>query len=632
MTRPNEQKRQHGADGLILSGAYLLAMVLLFIGERLVLDSTAVRMGFASIAGLLVGFSLFGRVKRLRSVHEMARPVERRLLILYLMGLLALVLYGLQADFVMESLRSNFSTPLSADRYQGALSVAWVVLWLVSILPLIFTEISYAPMDTTRTVDHARVSRSMQSGAVLAMSLALVFLLNYIVSENDKKVDLSYFKTTRPSESSAKMVKNLSEPLKLTLFFSGESDVFERVEPYFKELAGNSKHFKIQRLDHVLEPKKAKEMGVHENGSVVVSRGKRHRVIILGKKLRRAKSKLKKLDSEFQGAFIKLMQPEKVAYFTVGHEERTRDKRDGVEGSSTRDLRKVLRQLNYRIKNLGLAQGLGNEVPKDASVVIIAGPRKAFLPAEAAAIEAYLRGGGRALLLLDPEPGDPMQGLLSPFGLKFTPELLANERLNARLTFTKADGYAVVSNRYGAHGSVKTLARHSKELALVSWKAGYLEEVPPSGQGHPAVSFTVHSMPFTYNDANQDLAFDKTSEKQKLYELASAVSMSTSGRRPSKKRKKIAGQDDMRMIVVADSDAFSDKLLMRSKGNVVFVMDALKWLVGEEAFLGAPTSEEDVRIMHTRKEDQIYFYLTIFALPLLVLVGGLLYTRQRRRK
>jgi len=40
--------------------------------------------------------------------------------------------------------------------------------------------------------------------------------------------------------------------------------------------------------------------------------------------------------------------------------------------------------VNYRVERLGLSQGLGSEIPGDASMVFVVGPREPFLPAELA--------------------------------------------------------------------------------------------------------------------------------------------------------------------------------------------------------------------------------------------------------
>ena len=53
-------------------------------------------------------------------------------------------------------------------------------------------------------------------------------------------------------------------------------------------------------------------------------------------------------------------------------------------------------------------------------------------------------------------------------------------------------------------------------------------------------------------------------------------------------------------MVLTDSDCLTDMVLGRSRGNAFLVVDALRWLGGEERFTGAISNEEDVPIAHTR--------------------------------
>jgi ABC-type uncharacterized transport system involved in gliding motility auxiliary subunit len=633
MTAPTTPKRR-GSGGLIYTALYLAGMILLFIGERMVLERQGVRLALDLIGAGAVLAAILGRLVRRGKVKGEARAVELRLLACYLVGLLAVLVYLGQADFIMEKLKPRLGDAKAADRYQVVLATLWPTLWICSLFPLLFMEISYAAMDVDKTIELRRVRRSAASGLVLAMTICLVFALNYILSEYNKKVDLSYFKTTQASESSRKMVKNLSEPFKVTIFFPGANEVQELVETYFKSLKKESSHFQVRTVDHSMEPELAKELGVSDNGIVVMSRRKQNEQINIGTKLARAKTTLKKLDGDFQTSFRKLSQVQRVAYLTVGHEERTNEDRDKAPGSSIRDLRTLLQRMNYEVKELGIGQGLGTEVPKDATLVIIPGPRKEFLPGELAALKKYLRDGGHVFCLLDPEAGLDWAPLLGPFGLKYTPVRLANDRFNVRLreSASQADRHVVFSNRFSAHPSVSTLTRNSNQLATVMLGAGFLDEIPPTEitPQRPKVQFTIHSMPFTWNDENSNSEVDAPKEVRKIYELGAVVTQATGKPAPQVPGKKTE-PPEMRLIVLADSDVISDAVL-RNPGNAYTFIDAVKWLGGEEEYIGETTSEEDVRIMHTREKDQWWFYLTIFAMPALVLAAGLIYVSRRRKR
>ena len=442
-TRPLVNRK--GSGGLIYTVLFLAAMVLLYVGERLVLESTTLRLALAGLGALGVLVALVGRFVRRGKVPARARMVENRLLICYLMGVVALLLYLAQADFIMDRVRPLLTGAQSADRYQTVLMALWPVVWICSVVPLLFIEVSYAPMDVAKTLEPKRIRRSAASGLVMALTLCLIFVLNFISSEFNKKVDLSYFKTTRASESSLKMVKHLSEPMEVLLFFPGANEVQDQVEAYFTTLTRASARLTLRVVDHVLEPGVAKKLDVTDNGVVVLKRGKQHQQIRVGTKLKSAKRKLKKLDGEFQKAFHKLSREQKVAYLTVGHEERTHTARDRVKGTSIRDLRAILERMNYSIKELGIGQGLGSEVPADATLVLIFGPTKQFLESEEGALRKYLERGGRLMAFLDPEAGVDLAGLLNPFGLKYVPTQLANDRFFVRVTHTKADRNMVFS-------------------------------------------------------------------------------------------------------------------------------------------------------------------------------------------
>lgn len=632
-TKPTIPKSRKGSAGIIFTALYLGAMVLLYLGERLVVESTLIRVGLDGLAAVGILVAVAGRLSRRRKVPAAARGVETLILSLYLLGVLALLVYLAQADFMMEKLRPAFEQARSADRYQGALTALWPVLWICAVVPLVFVELSYAQMDVAKTVEPARVRRSAGSGALLALTASLLFVASFIVEEYDEKIDLSYFKTTRPSESSRKMVTNLSEKVQAKLFFPGTNEVLDEAMSYFKDLARESKHFTASQVDQVMEPELAKELGVSQNGTVVLVQNNQHQQISLGTKLERAKRKLKQLDSEFQTAFRKLMKQQKVAYITVGHEERSKEQRDGVRGSEIRDAVSWLEKLNFAVKDLGIGQGLASEVPADASLVLIPGPRKDLLPAEVEALRRYLRGGGKVMLLLDPEAGLTFEALLRPFGLRYTPVKLANDKFYVRLSYTQADRNVLFTNRFSAHPSVSTLTRNANRLVTILLGAGSLEEVPPEAGLKTRVQLTLHSMPFTWDDGNGNMVFDSGSEKRKVYELAAAVTMPAPGAAKDTKKDKKKGKDEpeMRLIVAADSDMISDGLF-RNLGNGHFFLDSVKWLSGDEEIIGETSSEEDVRIVHTRKEDQLWFYLTIFAVPALVLAGGLFYTRRIRRR
>ena len=151
--------------------------------------------------------------------------------------------------------------------------------------------------------------------------------------------------------------------------------------------ASRSDLIEVHVYDHVMEPKLAKDLGARQNGSLVYRYGDNKEVVRIGAEMGEARAKLAKVDEEFQNKFLKLVADKRIAYFTAGHGERTyewkgrQEPRQPVAG-----LKKILRKQNFEVKPLGLGQGLGAEVPEDASLLVIVDPSEDFLPEELAGL------------------------------------------------------------------------------------------------------------------------------------------------------------------------------------------------------------------------------------------------------
>jgi hypothetical protein len=88
---------------------------------------------------------------------------------------------------------------------------------------------------------------------------------------------------------------------------------------------------------------------------------------------------------------------------------------------------------------------------------------------------------------------------------------------------------------------------------------------------------------------------------------------------------------DARVFVLADSDLFDDEALPVA-ANQLLAVDVSHWLMGDEAFTGMTSTEADTPVSHTRKQDVVWFYGTIFLGPALVLAAGMMVTRRTRPK
>jgi hypothetical protein len=675
-----------GAPGWLFT-LYLAGLLLVGLGER-VLSGLEKGAGFATALGVaaVVLATALRFSPKFKGQGERAN-IERLLALLSVLGLVALAVYYVTTDGGAERFGLSKLTTEKRDHAIELLRVVWVSLLALAVVPQIFAEVALRPMRRAERPEARRVKAAAMVGGALAMVAVYGSLLVYASGGIQKKWDYSYFKTSRPGESTVKIAKTLSEPIRVVAFFPEVNEVRSEVESYLKELAAASPKLKVEVRDRLLSPKLAKELRATQDGVVILSKGSATYTLTIGADIESARAKLKTLDRDFQEQLLKAVRSHKTVYFTVGHGEIN----DTPKGSAEKDGRTasiaklLLQKQNVTVKDLGLGQGLGSDVPADADAVVVLGPNEGFSDEEIASLTRFADRGGHLLLALDPEsssglnlvgvqdaerapeaapespaapaaapsaaPGKPtpagsaaakapmapatpvpahVAALVGITGLKYSPDLLANETNHIRVRNNDSDRTRLSSSSFSSHASVSTLSRNAPRAAVVFFGSGSLDK-PQSLQGK--VDFAVRTPSSTFNDANKNYKLDKDSEKTAVYNLAAAVSRPVAGAPPApakdeKAKDKKAESVEMRAFVTADVDAFSDLVLQNVIGNQVLFVDAMRWLVGEESYSGQVNTEEDVRIEHTKQQDLAWFYSTIFGIPGIVLGAGLFFRRR----
>ena len=297
-----------------------------------------------------------------------------------------------------------------------------------------------------------------------------------------------------------------------------------------------------------------------------------------------------------------VVKPPRTAGFTLGHGERTWEKpeNDTDKRAGIATLRDALIDQTYDVRNISAADGLMSDIPKNISLLAIIGPRTPFQPEELAAVNRYIDNGGRVLIALDPDNNVDMKEILAPLNLTFMPEQLANEQSFARRQEQKiSDRANLVTSTFSSHPSVTTLSRLGPRASLVMPGAGWINTKRDRTAEIP-VDSPIKAHFATFVDKNRNFEQDPGEDKR-AWELAAT-----------------AVKKDARIFVIADSDMFGDEAI-RVGGNGLLALDAVHWLMGDEAFSGQTSTEADVQITHTRKQDVVWFYATVFLAPAAVI-------------
>lgn len=606
-----------------MAPAYAGALLLLFLGERVVPTIDGLRYALSGLG--VASLVLVTAARYMAALAETGerRAVERTLAILSTLGVVAIAAYFTTTDAGRALLGVASAAPDVRARIDAVTTVAWVALLVIATVPLFFGEAALAPMRRAERIEVRRVRAATLSGVTLAFAAVYAALFVYGAAGLELKADFSYYRTARPSDSTKRVAESLTEPLKITAFFPQVNEVGAEVEGYLREIKAMSPQITVEMQDRLLVPALAKEAKVTSDGVIVLTRDASRESVTIGADMKTAAAKLKSLDTDFQKALLKVIRSQRTAYLTVGHGEMNEATGPAsLEGRTAKNLRKLLESQNYVVKNLGLAEGLGSDIPSDAYLVVVLGPQKAFLPEEVAALKRYADGGGHLLLALDPEAKADLDPLAGTVGLTWKPEILAMDRSHVRRRYNDSDKTILVTTRYSSHASVSTLSRNAQRAPTIFPGASSLDRKGDEGL---KIDFVVRSQSDAFADANGNFQYDSDTEKRNAYNLAAAVSKEIAADGEEGKEKK-----ELRAFVIADADALSD-VAFGHEPNIVLALDAVRWLGGEESFAGEITSNEDVRIEHTKEKDQVWFWATILVAPAMVLGLGLFITRRGRR-
>ena len=146
----------------------------------------------------------------------------------------------------------------------------------------------------------------------------------------------------------------------------------------------------------------------------------------------------------------------KVVYFVEGHGEP--DVANTQDGKGYSNAKLALEQENYEVNTLVLPSA--EQIPDDASIVIMAGPRRTLTAHEVRVLDEYLRGGGKLFAMIGPRQRDEgLLKLLSSWGAKLGNDIVIDQKL--RLFQGPTMGIEPMTKTYGVHPITQSLRDYS---------------------------------------------------------------------------------------------------------------------------------------------------------------------------
>lgn len=422
----------------------------------------------------------------------------------------------------------------------------------------------------------------------------MTLILSY---RHNIRIDLTPQRSYTLSDHARKILAALDRDVAITVFVRSGDPRTPIVKDLLWRIGTATQRVSYEFVDLNRFPVRARQYGVDRYGAVVVESGGRRRDIS------------NPTEGLLMGAILGVTRVrDHVVYFVTGHGERSPENADRQEGYST--AKRALQDELFTVRELALI-GPAGAVPPDASVVVIAGPRKDYLPEEIRRLDAYLAGGGNLLALLDPQSPRTVAGIVRWYGVAPRDSVVVDPE-----------------HRLAAGEGVTILVPGLEQSFLVSRSL----EAPP-------VFAQACSLEIGTEVEESAIAFLKTGPAS--YEVASSgaesphhgplvvgvaiVPAAGGGRDPGR-----VG----RRIVYGDAD-FASNAVIDYLGNKDLLVNSINWLVRDDSLIAARTQGKErgrEQFFVTQEQQRLAFWLATVVQPSVLLIAGLIvFVRGRLR-
>jgi hypothetical protein len=254
---------------------------------------------------------------------------------------------------------------------------------------------------------------------IVAVVFLVVVMVNYLSRDYFTRFYWSTSTRVELSPLTSNFLKGMTNRVKVTVYYDHNEPFFRTVSALLDEYAQLNNHISIESVDYLRDAgaaqkvKAAYKLALPNSTNLIIFDCQDRVKIVDGNALaqytlepvanptdREYRRKPVSFQGEklFTGALLAVSNPKPLnAYFLLGHGEHRPDSSDENGGyQKFTDLVRANYVQPHPLSLLGT-----NEVPADAHLLIIAGPRTSLLPIELEKIERYLNQGGRLFALFD---------------------------------------------------------------------------------------------------------------------------------------------------------------------------------------------------------------------------------------
>jgi ABC-type uncharacterized transport system involved in gliding motility auxiliary subunit len=450
--------------------------------------------------------------------------------------------------------------------------------------------------------DNRRASALSQGLLYSVIVIAILVMINFFANRYNKSYDSTSSKKFTLSDQTIKIAKNLQQPVTITYWdqptkFKVAGDLLDR----YKNL---SPKIDVVYADADKKRTQAIAAGVKTLGTIFVDIGTKHQ---------EAKSLT---EEEVTGAMVRALKGgERLACFVLGSGEHSIDstERSGYSGA-----KELLEKNNYKTQTLKMLEH--PEIPKECTIVTVAGPKRDYIQPEVDALKNYVEGGGHAVFMLDPplkfakdetDNNDALLAVLASWGVTVDKDLVLDISGVGQI-FGLGPEFPLVTS-YESHAIVNTMKETPTGFPIA-------RSLDVKSGDHTTVEKLFSTTENSFATTNLASPEVKQSPNDKKGPLVLGAAGTYNG----------SGDNKGRFVVIGSSNWCSNSFL-RFNGNRDLFLNIYNWESSDEDLISIrPKEPEDRRLNMNARQVSIVFYTAVVLIPLFIILAGVSVWWKRR--
>ena len=455
------------------------------------------------------------------------------------------------------------------------------------------------------------VKELVGAGIGVVLSLGIVTLLNFIGDRYNFREDMTAENLYTLSSKTTSLLNTLEDKgyyVNVKTFMSDMEGV--RFQDLMNEYKHTSRNFDYELIDPQKNSLQVKQNNIRERGASIIELRGEGDVRSERINLQNEQTLSNAISKAFNAKDMK-------AYFTSGHGEFELDQ---VDGKGFSKFKSRLLELNFEvIDDVDLNEG----VPKDATVLVVLGPKQPFTRAESDSLASFLASGGSGLLLLDPGQTTGLEELLDSYSVKLGQDFVVD--LSGLGQLFGADVSVPVVMTYGDHPISEKINRGTMSFFPLARSVQIAShrlknpEITPLAMTHESSWGESDMGPIT--GTGGQVEYDPQTDTRGPISIAVAVKADVDT--------SLAKEGSTRLVVFGDSD-FAANEYFDQQANGQLIKSSAEWLAeGEDRLDIADRTPQYNPINLIGNQGDVILWISVFVLPFAVALSGLVMVLKR---